>query len=209
MRTAFALCLTSALVGLPSCSTESLSPDPRLDAIERQIAAAQAKLDGVRKEVAAAEARAEAARVEAEFQSCRAQVKEIRAEVERQRAQCAKDVADRNLCIAKNSERTATGGLWGCGLGIAVAALSGGSATPWALGGCAVGTGAGALSGDECPSASCASALNAIEPKVLSDRRPGEGAQMRGVLGARASRWSRGGGARVASRSGQPRNLRR
>lgn len=172
MRIGFSLCLTSALVGLASCSSnDSSTPDPRLEAVERQIAAAQSKLEAVRKEVAAAEARAEAARIEAEFQACRAQVKEIRAEVERQRAQCAKDLADRNLCMARNSERTATGGLLGCGFGIAVAALSGGSATPWALGGCAVGAGAGALSEDACPSATCAAALDAIEPNVLSERK--------------------------------------
>lgn len=152
------------------CNTaKAAEADDRLSGVEQEVAAARTRLEAVKSEVAAAEARAEAARVEAEFQGCQAKVTELGAEVERRRAQCAKDVADRNLCIAHNSERTATTGLFGCGFGLAVAALSGGSAAPWALGGCAAGTGAGALSGDECPAATCAANLDAIDQDVLRD----------------------------------------
>jgi len=164
--------LGAVLVGFlaAGCSTaEASQADTRLDAVEREIAEAQGRLRAVKAEVAEAEARAEAARAEAEFQGCQAKVTQLRAEMERRRAQCAKDVADRNLCIAHNSERTATSGIVGCGLGLAVAAMSGGTATPWALGGCAAGAGAGALSGDECPAATCAANLDDIDSTVMRE----------------------------------------
>lgn len=161
-----------ALIGAFSSgcnAARAAETDGRLSAVEHQVAVAQTRLEAVKAEVAAAEERAEAARVEAEFQACQAKVTQLRAEVERRRAQCAKDLADRNLCIAHNSERTATTGIVGCGLGLAVAALSAGSAAPWALGGCAAGTGAGALSGDECPEATCAANLDAIDQDVVRE----------------------------------------
>ncbi|HKY34599.1 MAG TPA: PDZ domain-containing protein [Polyangiaceae bacterium] len=152
------------------CDSVQGSPtDARLDTVERQIAEAQRRLLAVKAEVAEAEARAEAARAEAEFQGCRAKVTQLRAEMERRRAQCAKDVADRNLCIAHNSQRTATSGIVGCGLGLAVAAVSGGTAAPWALGGCAAGAGAGVLSGNECPAATCVASLDDIDATVLHE----------------------------------------
>jgi hypothetical protein len=145
--------------------------DDRLDRIEQRVRLEEQRLKDLQAEVSAAEARAQAAREEAEFQGCRAQVMEIRSEVERRRAQCAKDVADRNLCVAKNNERAANTSLLGCGLGIAGAILSGGSGTPWALGGCGVGLAAGSASGNECPSAACAAELGAIESTVLAERQ--------------------------------------
>lgn len=151
------------------CNKAEAAEASRLSAVEQEITDARTRLDAVRAEVSAAEAHAEAARAEAEFQACQAKVTQLRAEMERRRAQCAKDVADRNLCIAHNSEQTATTGLVGCGLGLAVAALSGGSAAPWALGGCAAGTGAGALSGDACPEATCVASLDAIEQSVVRE----------------------------------------
>lgn len=142
----------------------------RLDSLERQIQQAEQRLMAVQKNVAEAEARAEAARAEAVFQSCRAQVKQIRAEVERRRAECAKAVADRNLCFARNSERAANSGLLGCGLGLVAAYFSAGAAAPWALGGCTLGLGAGALSGDECPPATCVTELDTTERSVLTEQ---------------------------------------
>jgi len=163
----------TAAVVVPACMKEG-TPDSnsnaRLDAIEQRVVAEQAKLAAIQKQVAEAEARAEVARKEAEFQSCRAGVKEIRAEVERRRATCAKDVADRNLCLARNSERTATGGIIGCGLGLFAAAFTGGAATPWALGGCGAGFGAGSLSADVCPGAMCAATIHSVESVVLGER---------------------------------------
>lgn len=153
-----------------ACNAAGPSPtDARLDSVEREITDAQARLQAVKAEVAEAEARAVAAQAEAEFQGCRARVIQLRAETERRRAQCAKDVADRNLCIAHNSERTATSGIVGCGLGLAFAGMTGGAAAPWALGGCAAGAGAGALSGDDCPAATCAANLERIGQDVLDE----------------------------------------
>jgi hypothetical protein len=160
-----------ALVGLvvasSGCSQEG---DPRLSALETRIAQEQVKLDAIRQQVATAEARAEAARIEAEYQGCRAQVKEVRAEVERRRSVCAKDVADHNFCLAQNSEREATSGLWGCGLGIVAAAFSAGAAAPWALGGCAVGMGTGAAAADQCPAPICTNEMDHAASDVLAER---------------------------------------
>jgi hypothetical protein len=172
-----------ALVCCSAMAACSQRTDPRLSAIEARIAQEELKLHAIQQEVIASEARAEAARLEAEHQACRAQVKEIAAEVERRRAVCAKDLADHNLCIAKNSERTATAGLWGCGLGIAAAAFSAGAATPWALGGCGMGLGAGLQAADECPVPSCAKDLAHVPTEVLSARGLSESPRCGGYAG--------------------------
>lgn len=143
----------------------------RLASIETRLRVEEERLKAVQRDIAASEARAEAAREEANFQSCRAQSMELRAETERRRAQCAKAVADRNLCAARNSERTATNGIIGCGLGIVAATVTGGTAAPWALGGCGAGLSVGALSEDQCPSAECASTLDNLEAEVLAERQ--------------------------------------
>ena len=150
-------------------SAQAAPPDSRLASVESEIAAAKIRLEGVRAEVAASEARAAAARAEAEFQGCRARVTGLRAEVERRRAQCAKQVADQNLCVAHNSERTANSGILGCGFGLVAAAVTGGAAAPWGLGGCAAGLSAGELAANECPLPACAANLETIEDDVVRE----------------------------------------
>ncbi len=173
---------------LAACSrSEPRDIDLRLDSLEHRVRSEQEKLVRVQGEIAEAEKRAERARVDAEYQSCRAVVKELRAETERRRGACAKDLADRTLCKARNSERAATGGVLGCFAGIATAAFTGGAAVPWALGGCGAGLGAGALAEDECPSAECATKIDSIEADVLAMRGLAATPRCGGYLGLETS----------------------
>jgi len=150
-------------------SSES-SEDMRLAAIEQKIKNGEAQLEEIRRKLNEEQQKLEEARSEAEFQQCRAKGAELRAEVERRRSECAREIATHNLCRANQSKDEAEAGLGGCLLGIAAAAVSGGAATPWALGGCGAGLAFGGALAKACPVPACAGALEAIEKTVLSER---------------------------------------
>lgn len=167
--------VTGAVVA--TCSACGASGGVRqgdVDDLRTQHEKEKARLDQVRADIAAAEQKAAEARELAKLEQCRATWAEVRAEVASNQANCAKQVAERNMCKANNSSRTAKGGVLGCVGGILAAGATGGALTPLALGGCGGGLLAGAVAADDCPGVSCE--IDNTRLTVAAVQRPGRSA---------------------------------
>jgi hypothetical protein len=138
-----------------SSDSSEVTADPdisRLDSLAERIAASEALLNEK-------EALAKQAEVEARFHECRAEVAEATAQFAFTRAQCLEQLASEAQCRAEVEREKGDGTLMGCGLGILLALVSGGSAAPIALGGCMTGRALADAAARECGSSQCANHL--------------------------------------------------
>jgi hypothetical protein len=138
--------------------TQESAPTPvnggsRTEELARRL---EEKLASAQRDLAEQEQRVERAKKEAKFYECKARNERLRSEVARHEAQCMNELATQAQCAAEVERGKGDSTLLGCFAGFAIAAASGGSAIPWALGGCGAGRGAGELAAKECPVPQCA-----------------------------------------------------
>ena len=164
------LVFNSALLGwllvcTNGCRTEA--PEKPTDAQNSALLSLSARINNVHALLAEQEARALRAKREAEFYECKARNERFTAEAAELNATCLNKQAEQARCAAQVEREKGDSTLIGCITGLGLAALSGGSATPWALGGCATGRAAGELGARECPFPACAAEYAQRSPLSL------------------------------------------
>jgi len=142
-----------------------------IEEIKARQAAARLRLDALQRDIAAAEDRARLAKAAADFENCQAHAAKLRGDVAVQQAQCLQSIAAYNVCVAENEKKTASSGTAGCLLGILVAGATGGLGIPWGIGGCAAGLTVGAATGKACNFQPCE--VNAEKLEAVSLARAG------------------------------------
>lgn len=140
----------------------------RIDAVERDIAAAEAKLKATQADLQSAEERVARLRLDSTFQECRATYQSLRADVKLAAADCMQEMAATAECRAQVAQDKGKASLLGCLFGIAIAAGSAGAGTGIALAGCGAGYVAGEVGAEECPVPACVADFDQIETKVLA-----------------------------------------
>lgn len=122
-------------------------------------------------ELAVLDQRIQAARLEQARQECRALQASLLSEVALRRADCIGRRAEFAKCLAQNEAHTSKSGMFGCGLGLGAALLTGGAAAPWAAGGCLGGLAAGGATTQGCgQSPVCTPDENVLAGETLASR---------------------------------------
>lgn len=135
--------LVLALLVSCGCATakakQAATLDTRLAKLEAEEQRRTQRLSALESEIEAAEVTLAAAQDQARLAQCRAQRAVIEAELTEAAARCGAQIAEHEVCLARNEAKVSKGAAVGCGLGILSAVVTGGATAPLAVAGCTGG----------------------------------------------------------------------